>query len=203
MAAKRAPGGGRKPKGPFKGKTAVFTTRIRPEVRGALDRQAQRNNRSVSQEVEYRLEQSLEKPRLSEKALGAPRNRALGYIVARFGATIEQMTGENWREDKFTFEALKSAIDTVLFDLAPEGSAKPARRIERSLSGQAALRGRQALTPESVGASFAHGLLMQMEAMEKPPLNHPKNERYADEFYLMPDLRRDLGYKRRHDEDKK
>src|SRR5262245_39915466 len=56
---KRAAGGGRKPKGHIKGKFATFSTRITPETRAALEREAARNGRSLSQESELRLQETL------------------------------------------------------------------------------------------------------------------------------------------------
>jgi hypothetical protein len=212
MVRKRAPGGGRKPKGPFKNKDATLTTRITRDVREALDREADRNNRSLSQEVEYRLVQSLTAGDVELR--GNRRNRALGYIVGRLAGLIEQETGENWRRDKFTFETVQSAIETMLFKLAPEGLAKIPTRVKRQAEHQArilararttmipkgfaktlALIKKQKPTPAAIGNSFAEGMLLQMEIMKKPPLNHSRKEHYAKEFYLMPDLRRDLEFK--------
>ncbi len=59
---RRAPGGGRKPKGPFKGKSAAITTRVMPATRSALQREATRNGLSLSQEIELRLVHSLRGP---------------------------------------------------------------------------------------------------------------------------------------------
>jgi hypothetical protein len=58
MKRKRAPGGGRKPKGPIKGKSAALSTRITPELRQLLDDAAEEAGRSLSQEVELRLRAS-------------------------------------------------------------------------------------------------------------------------------------------------
>jgi len=56
MARKRAPGGGRKPAGEFKGKSATITTRVTPATRAALEQAASANGRSLSQEIESRLD---------------------------------------------------------------------------------------------------------------------------------------------------
>ncbi len=56
---KRAPGGGRKPQGPYHGKTAVLSTRITQALRTALEKSAQQSGLSLSQEVEARLRNSL------------------------------------------------------------------------------------------------------------------------------------------------
>jgi len=56
---RRAPGGGRKPQGEFHGKSTTMTTRITPMLRKALDEACEASGRSLSQEVEYRLAQSV------------------------------------------------------------------------------------------------------------------------------------------------
>ena len=53
MARKRAPGGGRKPRG--EAPAVHFNTRIAPEIRRRLERDAERNKRSLSREIELRL----------------------------------------------------------------------------------------------------------------------------------------------------
>jgi hypothetical protein len=55
VVRKRAPGGGRKPNGPLRHKTATLTTRITEGTRAALVAAAERGGRSLSQEVELRL----------------------------------------------------------------------------------------------------------------------------------------------------
>lgn len=49
---KRAPGGGRKPRGPFSGKLTTFSTRITKETRTLLDADARASGQSVSQAAE-------------------------------------------------------------------------------------------------------------------------------------------------------
>ena len=56
MAKKRAPGGGRKSRGEYPGKTNRFMMRIRrKKIREGLERAAGKHGRSPSQEVEYGL----------------------------------------------------------------------------------------------------------------------------------------------------
>jgi len=52
---KRAPGGGRKPMGPYQGKGSMLTTRIMPETRAALEDGAVEKGVSLSQYVEWIL----------------------------------------------------------------------------------------------------------------------------------------------------
>jgi hypothetical protein len=197
MMGKRGPGGGRKPEGPFKRKTAQLTTRITWELRSALDREKKRRDWSLSQVVEYLLRQSIEAPKPSDKALGAARNRALGLIVRRLAASIETNTGEDWRKDMFSFEALKSAIEIVLSRLSPDGPVKVPPRIGRSAASLKPHRSEQLFKPDGVGLAVALGFWDQLEILEKPPLDRPKNEHYGQSFYEMPDLRRDLDIKPR------
>lgn len=56
---KRRSGGGRKPQGPYHGKTAQLTTRITPQTKRHLHQSAIRNGLSFSQEVERRLRETL------------------------------------------------------------------------------------------------------------------------------------------------
>ena len=51
---------GRKPKGEYSGKSAVFSTRIRPDTRDALWQAAKASGRTLSQEVEFRLRRSID-----------------------------------------------------------------------------------------------------------------------------------------------
>lgn len=197
MTRKRAPGGGRKPEGPFKGKTATLTTRITSELRSALDREAKRNNRSLSQEVEQRLRQSIDQPKQQGKILGAPHNPAFASIVARLAANIELVTGENWRKDAFSFQALKSAIEFAFSKLAPNGPVRVPARIKQTAVGLNSSQSEQFFKPDGVALAVALGFWDQLEIIEMPPLNHPRNVYYAEESYSLPNIRRDLDLKPR------
>ncbi len=86
VTRKRAPGAGRKPRGPFKGKTATLTTRITAATRAALDAAAQKNGLSLSQEVERRLDNSILRDRSGNRK---QRNRALAEAIAPLAEYIE------------------------------------------------------------------------------------------------------------------
>jgi hypothetical protein len=206
MARKRAPGGGRKPQGEFTGKTASLTTRIRPRVREGLEREAQRNGRSLSQEVERRLTDSLEMPQRIERGWGPPHVQALARLVARAVRTIEGSTGRRWRDDAFTGQAARAAINILMehLVLVPDGALEIPEEVERSAQATARIlpdRLEFYRHPEGVASAVALGLLSQLEAHEEPPpLNHPKDEHYSDAYYLMPRLRKDLGFKSKKEE---
>jgi hypothetical protein len=63
------------PKGPFQGKRATLTTRITDETRRKLEAASEDTGRSLSQEIEFRLEQSF----AGERTIGE-------LLAERFGA---------------------------------------------------------------------------------------------------------------------
>src|SRR5262245_31885794 len=100
---KRAPGGGRKPTGPFKGKSSTLSTRITPETRAELERSARENERSLSQEVEFRLRA------FTRQNKGPSHVRALLDALSLLVAVLEGRTGKSCLEDSFTAEAVRQA----------------------------------------------------------------------------------------------
>jgi hypothetical protein len=196
MRRTRTGGAGRKPQGEFRGKSATFTTRITPELRKALEREAKKNSRSLSQEVERRLVDSIQRPKILERALGAPQNRALGIVVARLAESVESTTGERWRQNPFAFQSLQFAITLVLDRLAPAGPVQVPPQIEKLAAGLdriAPEQGAHHRRPAGVGSAIALGLLDQIRISKSPPLAHEPHTHYADGFYFLPGVRRDLG----------
>ena len=63
MTTKRAPGAGRKPRGEFIGKTRGRSRQDHAAKREALERAAQESGRSLSQEIEHRLDVSIKRDR--------------------------------------------------------------------------------------------------------------------------------------------
>jgi hypothetical protein len=119
MVGKRAPGAGRKPRGEFRGKTATLTTRITPKTRAALERASRNSGRSLSQEVESRLDASLRGDR--NRARGS-HIRALGEAVMLVAQCIERATEKNWTEDAFTGGAIRDGIEFLISHFAGRGT---------------------------------------------------------------------------------
>src|ERR1700730_14257236 len=100
----RRAGAGRK----ATGKVAMLV-RVSPKVRGAIEREAQRNGRSLSAQTEaILLDAALEKPQAARRA------RSLPYLVTQVCAVMDSAgRGEgvefDWRTSRFDFEALKVA----------------------------------------------------------------------------------------------
>jgi hypothetical protein len=199
VARKRAPGGGRKPQGEFRGKTTTFTTRITPDLRRGLEREARRAARSLSQEVERRLRDSLEHPKKIRKQWGDGHVWALASLISRAVRSVELSTGKHWVTDPYTSRAIRTAIEVILNDLMPKGPMEIPERIEDRNKSVTQTRPEEAdffRHPEGLGTACALGLLYALSAYEPPPLNHSSNEHYADSFYEMPKLRHALGIKK-------
>ena len=69
---------GRKPKGEFSGKLSNFSTRIQPETRKALEREAKASGKSISQLAELLLVEGLaQRKQPEDKAL-----KALCFLIS-------------------------------------------------------------------------------------------------------------------------
>jgi uncharacterized protein (DUF1778 family) len=167
---KRAPGGGRKPKGEFAGKTATITTRVQPDTRDALEEAAQASGRSLSQEVEFRLKASLRKPTQAER-----RNQALGHAIGFMAEELEKVTGRIWLDDPFTGRALWHAAEAFVFYCAPpltNQSADVPPLVVQSAAKMPAELAQRFRTPSGFGHMSAHFIINQIEQAARPPAPH-------------------------------
>jgi hypothetical protein len=207
---KRAPGGGRKPQGPFSNKLATLSTRITAELRQRLDQETEHRRKargaspwSLSQEIETRLRESLDLPAELQVAWGPPHIKALAQLVSRVTRSIEAGAGADpltneagelaWHRSPFTHAALVSAVAAILAHYKPAGEIQTPPELKRStewIEREAGEReaGRQR-TPENFGMSCARGLLGQLAFQQAPPLNHSANARYGESHYVLPHIR--------------
>jgi hypothetical protein len=91
MKQKRAPGGGRKPRGPFKENRARLSLRVTPDVRRALVAWAKARKLSLSQAAQSHLQKSLSRffhPR--------PDIIVLTEMIARVIQDVERTTEAEW-----------------------------------------------------------------------------------------------------------
>lgn len=141
MARKRKAGGGRKPKGPIRSKSEVFTTRITPSTRAAIEDEAERSGQSISQVAERLLVLGMETRRRRQNNRSL---RALCFLIEglalRIGGAqwhdvhqfddphrrkgVESMQ-EEWRTDPFRYKAFMIAVQSLLNALKPEGEIRP------------------------------------------------------------------------------
>ena len=204
MAGKRAPGGGRKPLGEFR-KTGTLTTRITDAVRSGLAREAARNGRSLSHEVQMRLVESLQAPRKIKSEWGPPHIWSLTQLVSRVARAVEEQTQERWHEDRFTADNVRAGVETLVMHLAPKESAQTPQHVVRRAKE---LEERLPDHPEfadnwrkagGIGHSVALGVISALSLHhDYPPINHPSNEYFSDDFHRMPTILKNLAPKKRN-----
>ena len=106
------------PKSEFPGKTTVFSTRIRPDLRQKLDQAVQRNGLTISDEVARRLNRTfLEDERIND-LFGDRRT----FMLMRLMADAIHFDGLNtrWLDDPVEFEKALSAALRILEAIQPE-----------------------------------------------------------------------------------
>ena len=96
-------------------KRAAISMRITPATRAALDAAAAQAGRSLAQEVEQRLERSIE----NEAAKGGPATAALIHAIVADIAEIEAVTGKSWATDNVTYAAVRRAVIAAIVDRPP------------------------------------------------------------------------------------
>jgi Arc-like DNA binding domain len=128
MGKRRAPGGGRKPKGEFSGVTSPLSIRMPEEMRRQLEAAAHARGRSVSQETLRRIQETFRSDR--ERARD-PAMQALCFLIAQLAGGVAGLTDPqgrpafDWRSDRFFFRAFKLAVAKVLDALEPSGEIRP------------------------------------------------------------------------------
>jgi hypothetical protein len=162
---KRAAGGGRKPQGDITGKSAAFATRITPEVRRWLEAEAKKSGWSLSQVAERVLRHEMHRTTFAQG-----RNRALAHLIARQAEGIERDTGKSWLDDPFTGQALRYAIDALVFHFAPtpEQPAVPPA-IEEAAARMLPEIATRYRTPAGLGHIAATHLITEIELSANPP----------------------------------
>jgi TraY domain len=181
MARKRAPGGGRKPQGEFSNKRAMLATRVTLDTRKSLDAAARKSGRSLSQEVEHRLRDSL---KVSDKADRQPESAALAFLVTRLAETISAVSKRPWHRNRWCMETLKFAVNKLLDQLPAPDSDQPTHLDN--------------FTPEILGSALALQLFYNVERAD-PDDNvsaiYPEEFRPTVEVavHALSNVRRDLN----------
>lgn len=91
-------------------KRAAIALRTTPAIKEQLSDAADARGRSITQEVEARIEESF----AMEALLGGPRTKELLLEIAGQIARAEAVTGQLWHEDAATFLTARHLIDDVL-----------------------------------------------------------------------------------------
>jgi hypothetical protein len=95
-------------------KRASFTTRLRGELKERLEEEAQIARRSLSEEIEFRLETSVLSQDARERLFGGNHNVALAQILGSSVSLIETVRGTTWVADRETCEAVLKSVPMVL-----------------------------------------------------------------------------------------
>ena len=124
---------GPRPRGPYADKRKTLTTRITNKTRESLDAAAKATDRSLSQEIEFRLERSFLQDEGDERVREATLEgiydsfggkspfedmRALGGLIGM----IEDIRKKSWRDDLTTKNLVVDTITAFFEKYGPEGS---------------------------------------------------------------------------------
>ena len=159
MKRKRAPGGGRKPQGPSKGNTARLSLRVTPDIRRALKVAAEKHGRSLSQEAQFHLQQSLSRfyhPR--------PDIIVLTEVIARAIQDVERTTHSTWKESAYTTAVIRAAIDALVRHFGASGEPQVPLAIKELAGRLPDDYAKKSQEPTEVGSWAAGRLIMEIEA---------------------------------------
>jgi hypothetical protein len=144
MKRKRAPGGGRKPKGEFSQLSSTLTIRIPDDMRKQLEDEAAAKGESMAQRLLWHLRQSFNRQHDRDRD---PALHALLYMIGYLAENISldsptPPSRTYWRTDWYAFVAFKSAV-VMLLDVLEEPPEPPpdVHKRFKEMSKQAEERG--------------------------------------------------------------
>jgi len=108
-------------------KRKTLSTRITSGLRDRLDKSADESGRSLSQEIEFRLEQSFRDEKALYREFG---DKSLYMTMRWFALTLDeaqQITEKPWKKDKETFGIAANALWTMLRKGLRKGLPAPPR----------------------------------------------------------------------------
>jgi hypothetical protein len=111
------------PRGEYRNKSMVVSTRLREDTKQAIVRKAEESGRSFAQEVEYRLRRSLDDDRHVVDRFGGQRNYAVLQLISSIMGTVKNpfMPGADWLDDPYRFNQFVQIVNLVLEELRPPG----------------------------------------------------------------------------------
>jgi hypothetical protein len=104
---------------PSKGEDAkrrIITMRVTNAAYDRIAASAQASGRSVSQEIESRLELSFQE----ERIMGGKSTALLSKLIASTVGLIELETERDWTEDRMTWEAVNAAVQRIVSWFQPQ-----------------------------------------------------------------------------------
>ncbi len=113
---------GRPPLPPGEGKRASFNTRLRMALKKRLEEEAVQNGRSLSEQIEFRLERALHDEDAFYRQFGGKLRYRQMQLVAILIDAVEEKMGASWQSDHDTAVQVRHAVDTFLKMLAPQSA---------------------------------------------------------------------------------
>jgi hypothetical protein len=191
MVRKRAPGGGRKPKGAVPMRSQV-NVRMPDDMRARLEAAARKRGRNVSEELLARLNASFARERELERERAT---RALMHMLSAAAdlpaiyAKFSRLPKRPWTRDPFLFQSFRLAVAQVLDELEPPGDprsfdAKPGKLLPFD-------------TPEDLADFMSKELLLALSEPNRLLVRAKASGANLDEYqqgaYALLNVRRDLG----------
>jgi hypothetical protein len=133
---------------------------MEPETRQALNTAAAAKGRSVSRMAEILL-----KAALLDKATVERRNNALAAAIEQLAENIERETKKSWRDDTFTWTALRYAIEHLLWYFGPTPERQPAvpAAVNEAATKMPEGFAQQFRKPQGFGRTLAFQLIHEIE----------------------------------------
>ena len=127
---------GRPPLPPEEGKRYPLNMRTTKEVREKLEAAASESGRSLTQEVEFRVQQSLRDDEARFEAFGGTHNYALMRLISAAIAAIETGRGAKWTEDSSVLheaQGLAARVFEMYALVVGKGLLKPSHPRQEAL----------------------------------------------------------------------
>jgi hypothetical protein len=121
-------------------KSEPVSIRLTQELRSRLEaeRMSADPERTLSQEIDQRIRESFDLDKSIKKELGgADRYYWLLRLVAQDIVFLEHQTGRRFMEDRFTFDQVIAAINTILDHFKPPEASSPPERLTGLLDERA------------------------------------------------------------------
>ena len=196
MKSKRAPGGGRKPKGQFSQLSSTLTIRIPDDMRKQLEDEAAVKDESMAQRLMWHLRQSFYLQHDKERD---PALRGLLYLISNLAEnlSLEGPASEFrtfWRTNWYAFVAFKIAVGKLLDALEepPKPSPRAQKQFKELLEREAELGhlspeyARARSSPDALGASEFSRLWRDVHRID------PLSERERELIRMRPQIEREL-----------
>jgi hypothetical protein len=120
MRRKRAPGGGRKPKGAVPMRSQV-NVRMPDDLRAQLEAAARKRGRNVSEELLARLRVSFAREREQRRD---PAMRALTFLISHLADRVNLSRSPKWHENAFLFDSFRLAVSKLLEKFKSDGETR-------------------------------------------------------------------------------